>query len=203
MHVSNCLHTPGYPQSDMMPVGSCQARPELVRIRPLETMMGNAVIASLSLFHSSEAGRCDIPPDAIPQSNSGLPYGLTVALHAPPQLVRVQGRCRTPADGVEIFRYAGAREGCVFLKGVNLRLLPRESSGCGSVCMFRGVPGVSEGDRCWSAGMSAGCRMDSGPGRRGAGALAVPGSFRNPEAEWTLMTPWQAAEARRWRFLFR
>ena len=189
MHVSNCLHTPGYPQSDMMPVGSCQARPELVRIRPLETMMGNAVIASLSLFHSSEAGRCDIPPDAIPQSNSGLPYGLTVALHAPPQLVRVQGRCRTPADGVEIFRYAGAREGCVFLKSVKLRLSPHESVGCGSVRVLVGVPGVTWGDRCWSAGMSdvlpggfRGGGRGAGPAGSGAGILG-----RNE----SLMTPWQ------------
>jgi hypothetical protein len=33
--------------------------------------------------------------------------------------------------------------GCVFLKSVNLRLSPHESSNCGSVRMFRGVPGIT------------------------------------------------------------
>ena len=34
-------------------------------------------------------------------------------------------------------------EGCVFLKIVNLRLSPHESSDCGSVRMFRDVPGIT------------------------------------------------------------
>lgn len=62
-----------------------------------------------------------------------------------------------------------AAKGCVFLKSVELRLSPGESPSCWSVRVFVGVPGVTWGDRCWSAGMSAGRRAGSGA------VVAVPG----------------------------
>jgi hypothetical protein len=80
-------------------------------------------------------------------------------------------------DGVvEAFGLVGFAVGCVFLKSVNLRLSPHESSDCGSVWMFRDVPGITWGDRCWSAGVAMACRA----GFREAAAVAdppVPGRF--------------------------
>ena len=60
------------------------------------------------------------------------------------------------------------------MKSVNLRLSLGESSGYGSVCVFRVIPGVTWGDRCWPAGMLVVCRAGWGAAAAAPGP-AVPG----------------------------